>query len=63
MERLRAAGPRHGHGPSKTFRTFHGARKGPHVDLACVGSRGLRDLVVPGPPWLPASSPSLKLRP
>ena len=45
MERLRAAGPRHGHGASKTFRTFHAARKGPHVDLACVESRGL---VVPG---------------
>ena len=43
MERLRAAGPRHGHGASKTLRT--GARKGPHIDLACVESRGL---VVPG---------------
>ena len=45
LERLRAAGPRQGHGASRTFRTFHGARKGPHVDLACVESRGL---VVPG---------------
>ena len=45
MERLRAAGPRHGHGARKTFRTFHGARKGPQIDLACVESRGL---VVPG---------------
>ena len=45
MGRLRAAGPRHGHGASKTFRTFHGARKGPHIDLACFESCGL---VVPG---------------
>ena len=61
---LRAAGPRHGHGASKTFRTFHNARKGPYVDLACVESlvfwSRARLLLLP---WLPASSPSLRLRP
>ena len=45
MERLRAAGPRHGHGTKKTFRTFHNAMKGPYVDLTCVDSPGF---LVPG---------------